>query len=108
MLVIVKPEDAEEALATCRRWGLGASVMGEVTATGRLEVFEDGVCVADVPAASLGDGPVYHRPRAEPPRPAPEPVDDAAPPDGLAAAVLTLVGNPDLCSKRRRREQYDH
>src|SRR5439155_2810124 len=108
MLVVVKPEDAQEALATCRRWGLEAAVIGEVTATGRLEVFEDGVCVADVPATSLGEGPVYHRPMAEPSRRAPEPVDDAAPPDGLAAAVLALVGNPSLCSKRWVWEQYDH
>jgi len=108
MLVIVKPEDAEEALATCRRWGLGASVIGDVTATGQLEVFEDGVCVADVPAASLGDGPVYHRPAERPDEPPPLPDTDVAPPDDLAAAVLALAGDPSLCSKRWVWEQYDH
>ncbi|HMC09091.1 MAG TPA: phosphoribosylformylglycinamidine synthase subunit PurL, partial [Actinomycetota bacterium] len=108
MLVVVEPEDAQEALATCRRWGLEAAAIGEVTTTGRLEVFENGACVADVPAASLGDGPVYHRPTAEPPRPAAPPVDDEAPPDDLAGAVLALVGNPSLCSKRWVWEQYDH
>src|SRR5205807_4329579 len=59
MLIVVRPPDVEEALATCRRWGLGASVIGEVTTSGHLEVVEDGAVVADVPAPSLGDGPVY-------------------------------------------------
>jgi phosphoribosylformylglycinamidine synthase II len=108
MLVIVTPEDEEEALATCRRWGLGASVIGQVTASGRLEVFEDGVCVADVPAASLGDGPVYYRPVERPHEAPPVPDTDVAPPDDLAAAVLALAGDPSLCSKRWVWEQYDH
>ncbi|MEA2588208.1 MAG: phosphoribosylformylglycinamidine synthase subunit PurL, partial [Actinomycetota bacterium] len=108
MLVIVTPEDEEEALATCRRWGLGASVIGQVTASGRLEVFEDGVCVADVPAASLGDGPVYYRPVERPHEAPPVPDTDVAPPEDLRRAVLALAGDPSLCSKRWVWEQYDH
>jgi phosphoribosylformylglycinamidine synthase len=108
MLVVVAPEDAGEALAVCERWGLVAAAIGEVTTTGRLEVVEHGVTVADVPAASLGDGPVYDRPWEEPPHPgaAPDPVDD--PPADLRAAVLELVGSPNVASKRWVWEQYDH
>ncbi len=108
MLVIVKPEDAEEALATCRRWGLGAAVIGEVTSSGRLEVLEDGILVADVPAASLGDGPVYHRPAERPGEAPPLPDTEVAAPEDLAKDVLALVGDPSLCSKRWVWEQYDH
>ncbi|GAC1363556.1 MAG: phosphoribosylformylglycinamidine synthase subunit PurL [Actinomycetota bacterium] len=109
MLVIVKPADAAEALATCHRWGLDAAVIGEVTATGRLEVVREGVLVADVPAASLGDGPLYNRPASKPAGDPPQPDDgsDAVPAD-LAQAILALVGNPSLCSKRWVWEQYDH
>ena len=107
MLIIVKPADAAEALATCRRWGLGAAVIGEVTGNGRLEVFEQGVCVADVPAESLGDGPLYHRP-LKPPAPAPAPDTHVPPPGDLAKAVLSLIADPSLCSKRWVWEQYDH
>jgi phosphoribosylformylglycinamidine synthase II len=108
MLIIVKPADAEEALATCRRWGLDAAAIGEVTATGRLVVFQGGAKVADVPAASLGDGPVYRRPARAPDR-APVPPDiDLPPPGDLPAAVLALVADPSLCSKRWVWEQYDH
>ena len=108
MLIIVKPADAAEALATCARWGLEAAAIGEVTASGRLEVFEHGACVADVPAASLGDGPLYDRPARET-RSRRVGGDGAdAVPEDLGTAVLALVGNPSLCSKRWVWEQYDH
>jgi phosphoribosylformylglycinamidine synthase II len=109
MLIIVMPADAEEALATCRRWGLEAAAIGVVTDTGRLEVTQGGVVVADVPAASLGDGPLYDRPII---LPVPDVVapdlgwDDA--PDDLGEAILALTRDPSLCSKRWVWEQYDH
>ncbi|HSJ41593.1 MAG TPA: AIR synthase related protein, partial [Xanthobacteraceae bacterium] len=39
-----------------------------------------------------------------------KPVDPegAAPPKGIADALLTLIGSPELCSKRWVWEQYDH
>ncbi|MGH2721726.1 MAG: phosphoribosylformylglycinamidine synthase subunit PurL [Actinomycetota bacterium] len=108
MLVIVTPEDAEEALGICARWGLTAAAIGEVTTTGRLEVVERGEVVADVPAASLGDGPLYDRPYEPRVRldAAPDRVDD--PPPDLAAALLDLVASPNIASKRWIWEQYDH
>ena len=108
MLIIVKPGDAAGALAVCARWGLDAAVIGEVTDDQRLAVFEHGACVADVPAASLGDGPLYQRPAIRP-RPEHRPDDgaDAVPAD-LNAALLALAGNPSLCSKAWVWEQYDH
>ncbi|MGH2706249.1 MAG: phosphoribosylformylglycinamidine synthase subunit PurL [Actinomycetota bacterium] len=110
MLIVVRPGDVAEALAICARWGLPASDIGEVTTTGRLEVVEDGAVVADIPADSLGDGPIYDRPRrrpdwldglavAEPP---------TTPPPDLAGAILGLVGSPNIASKRWVWEQYDH
>jgi phosphoribosylformylglycinamidine (FGAM) synthase-like enzyme len=79
-----------------------------VTTTGRLEVVEHGQIVADVPAASLGDGPIYDRPYTEPVRldATGDAVDE--PPADLSAAVLELVGSPNVASKRWVWEQYDH
>src|SRR5438105_6174341 len=90
MLAIVTPDDLDEVLALCQRWEIRASVVGRVTATGRFRVY-DGVFegwgvpgrdfapekatigrfiseepLCDVPAESLGDGPVYDRPVARP------------------------------------------
>ncbi|MDQ6650242.1 MAG: phosphoribosylformylglycinamidine synthase subunit PurL [Actinomycetota bacterium] len=115
MLAIVAPGDADEVLAVCRRWGVLATVVGEVTDTGRLEIGWRGEVVADLPPASLADdGPVYARPTARPadqdalaadaadrlPRPATG--------DELRALLLRLVASPNLCSKRWVTEQYDH
>ena len=66
MLAIVGPDDLDEVAAICARWEVRATVVGRVTATGRLRVLGgDGAVLADVPASALHDAaPVYDRPRA--------------------------------------------
>ena len=79
MLAIVRPADLDEVLGLCRQWDIRASVVGRVTDTGRFRVFDglfdatpgatpgsEPVALADIPCASLGDGPVYDRPMARP------------------------------------------
>jgi phosphoribosylformylglycinamidine synthase len=115
MLAIVEPQHVEAVLARCRRWGVVATVIGEVTDGDRLVVNWYGETVVDVPPGSLADdGPVYRRPVARP--------DDEM--DALNAAtgarlarpvtaeqlrdtVLTLTASPELCSRRWVTEQYD-
>ena len=61
------PGDLDAVLAVCRRWEVRATVVGRVTAGGRLRILDglDGEVLADVPAASLHeDAPRYDRPRA--------------------------------------------
>lgn len=110
MLVVVRREDAAAALAECRRMGLPAAVIGEVTSTGRLEVRDDGRIEASVPAPSLGDGPMYDRPAVKP-----EWVDELAArdihlasPTDIRDDLLTLIASPNIASKRWAWEQYDH
>ncbi|HYP24721.1 MAG TPA: phosphoribosylformylglycinamidine synthase subunit PurL, partial [Actinomycetota bacterium] len=67
MLAVVEPKDLDDVLEVCRRWGLEASVLGEVTKSGRLEVIAGGEVVADAPAEALAEeGPVYQRPLERP------------------------------------------
>jgi phosphoribosylformylglycinamidine synthase len=106
MLVIVRPEHAGEALAVCEKWGLGASEIGEVTEGNRFVVVDGGEPVADVPAASLGDGPEYDRPRRAPVRIAPARGLEA--PTDTQAAFIEIIASPNVCSKRWAWEQYDH
>jgi len=114
MLAIVRPDDVEEVLALCARWGVLATVIGEVTETGRLEIRWHGEVVVDVPPASLADeGPIYERPFARPDD------QDALQADGpeklvrprtggeLADTLLRLAGSPNLASRRWVTEQYD-
>jgi phosphoribosylformylglycinamidine synthase len=110
MLAIVTPADVAEVLLVCEKWGLSAGVIGEVTEGDRLEVSLNGAPVASVPAASLGDGPLYDRPRREPDwisglrTPDPASLD---PPADLGAALLKILGSPNIASKRWAWEQYD-
>ncbi|HMA46037.1 MAG TPA: phosphoribosylformylglycinamidine synthase subunit PurL [Frankiaceae bacterium] len=111
MLATVAPAALPAVLEVCRRWGVLATPIGEVTGSGRLVVRWRGSVVADVPPASLADdGPVYERPlcppaelevlRADDPLALPRPAD-------LRAELLRMVASPNLCSKRWVTEQYD-
>ena len=111
MLAIVEAAAVAQVLALCRRWGVLATVVGEVTATGRLVVDWRGETVVDVPPASLADeGPVYERPLARPWW-QDERRDDAAEtlprPTDLRAEVLRLISAPNNASTKWLTDQYD-
>ena len=111
MLAIAEPGAVDEVLATCRKWGVLATVVGEVTGTGRLVVDWHGETVVDVPPASLADdGPVYERPVAEPCWLAERQADraEALPrPADLRAEILAMVAAPNLASASWITGQYD-
>ena len=116
MMAVVTPGDVERFLQICARWDVQATVIGEVTDTGRLEMSWQGAPVVDIPPGSAADeGPVCDRPAQCPasqdalqaddssrlPRPAP---GDRA---GLRAALLAVLGSPDAADKSWVTEQYD-
>jgi phosphoribosylformylglycinamidine synthase len=111
MLAVVDPDQVGAVLEVCERWELAARVIGEVTSTGRLEVFDGDEKVADVPVEALAEeGPVYDRPSARP-----EWIDELQnrpsgdePPADLGKALLALLASPEIASKRWVWEQYDH
>jgi phosphoribosylformylglycinamidine synthase subunit PurL len=114
MLAIVAPADITQALAVAHRWGVLATVIGEVTDTGRLVVDWHGEVVVDVPPGSLADdGPVYSRPAAPPAERDTVLADDPArlrrPSTGaeLRDTLLRLVASANLCSRRWVTDQYD-
>ena len=67
MMAITAPDDLEEFLRICARWEVPATVLGEVTDTGRLEMSWRGDVVVDIPPASAAEGPLYDRPIQRPP-----------------------------------------
>ncbi|MCW2547182.1 MAG: purL [Mycobacterium sp.] len=107
MLAIVAPAQLAAVLDVAGRWGVLASVIGTVTDTGRLVVRWHGATVADVPPSSLADeGPVYTRPLM--PRAALPDAELKRPAPGeLGATLLTMIADPQLCSRRWVTEQYD-
>ncbi|HEX8004565.1 MAG TPA: phosphoribosylformylglycinamidine synthase subunit PurL [Mycobacteriales bacterium] len=114
MLAIVTPENLDEVLATCRRWGALATPIGTVTGGDRLVVTWHGETVVDVPPKALADdGPVYERPMR---RPAdldalqantPDSLPRPGTGDELRQTLLALVASPNLASKRWVTDQYD-
>ncbi len=67
MCAIVEPAKLEPFLAICARWGVDATVIGEVTDGDRLEIWWHGELVVQVPPRTVAhEGPVYDRPYSRP------------------------------------------
>jgi phosphoribosylformylglycinamidine synthase len=109
MLMVLRPEKEAEAEAVFKKWGLDFAIIGRTTDTLRFVVKHQGEVKADLPIKELGDeAPLYDRPHVPT---APMPVlsaEEAAAPISISDALLSLIGSPDLCSKRWVWEQYDH
>jgi len=114
MMAVVRPEDLPGFLAVTTRWDVEATVMGEVTETGRLVVLWHGETIIDVPPRTVAhDGPVYNRPMARPDsldRQQANTPDRLARPqtdDEIAELVLRMTGSPNLSSRAWVTDQYD-
>jgi phosphoribosylformylglycinamidine synthase II len=125
MLFVVKPGREEALMARFRRWGLQASVVGRVLAENVVRVLQHGSVAAEVPASALAeDTPVNHHDLiAEPPAEIrrhwdwSEAVLPAADAEGVhladgrlawGDALLRLLDDPTIASKRWVWRQYDH
>ncbi|MDA0256833.1 MAG: phosphoribosylformylglycinamidine synthase subunit PurL, partial [Chloroflexi bacterium] len=111
MLVIPKREHLDDVLALMRRWELHADVIGEVTDDGLATIRAGGATEARIPIAVLTDAPQYP-PEAQ--RPAhlerlwADDLDALADLTDANAALLDLLGAPNIASRRWIYRQYDH
>lgn len=106
MLMVLKPGKEGFAEAIFRKWELDFAVIGHVTDTGRMVLEHQGEIVCDIPLGPLADdAPLYDRPHV--PTPPREPLTDAPESADPAADLLTLMGSPDVASRRWIWEQYD-
>lgn len=109
MLMVLNPAQEEEAEAIFRKWGLDFAVVGRTTDDLRFRILRHGDVVADLPIKDLGDqAPEYDRPFVRKAPPAPLATADIPEPNDYAAALLKIVGAPDMASRRWVWEQYDH
>jgi len=142
MLAIVEPEHLDELLGVARRWEVSATVVGRVTDTGRFRVYDglfdavgvpganpgpppgddsppvssDRSPVADVPAGSLGNGPVHRRAIERPDSqdvlqardPRPELAERFPSGSDLSGELLALLATPTIADKSWVYRQYDH
>ncbi|MEI9978990.1 MAG: phosphoribosylformylglycinamidine synthase subunit PurL [Edaphobacter sp.] len=113
MLLVADKERAVEVLDVFSKWGLDASIVGEVTAEPHMRITQGGVLVADIPNQSLtDDAPVYHRPVGEWKAPVPlDPpayvLEELAKPRDYTADLKKLLASANICDKRWVYEQYD-
>jgi phosphoribosylformylglycinamidine synthase len=142
MLAIIEPAQLDAVLELARKWEIRATVVGRVTDTERFRVYDgafdalgvpgqnpapahgdappvvssDAAPVADVPAGSLGDGPLYRRPAVRPAEQDALQADDPGPrlrakfPVGadLGGELLVLLATPTIADKTWVSRQYDH
>lgn len=108
MLLIVRRGAEERVASVYRRWGLHAAAVGEVAADPVLTVRHDGATLVSLPPYALAEAPVY-RPAAREPdvlraRWTVPDIPDVDP----GQALLALLADPGVASKRAVYEQYDH
>jgi len=106
MLMVLRPDRQDVARAIFEKWELDFAVIGRLTDTGHIVVRHGGAVMADIPLDPLAEqAPLYHRPTADTPKRLP--LGGVPDPVGLAAALETLIGCPDLCSRAWVWNQYD-
>jgi len=106
LLIVIRPDRTEQARAIFDKWELDFAVIGHLTDTGHIVVRHQGVVEADIPLAPLADeAPLYHRPTA--PKPAPAPLGPVSDPVGIEEALIRLIGSPDVASRAWVWNQYD-
>ena len=113
MCAIVAPSKIDRFLEICKKWDVTVTVIGEVTDGERLEITWHGELIVDVPPRTVAhEGPVYHRPFAQPlyidevnsqKVNVPIPTTSAE----IKAAVLKLAAAPNLADKSWVTSQYD-
>ncbi len=109
MLIVLKPGAEEKAKAIFDKWELDFAVIGELTDTGRLQLYMHDHCYADIEVSPLVENsPKYERPHV--PTPPQAPLDantDFGNGKPIFETALEMIGKPDLASRRWIWEQYD-
>lgn len=109
MLICVKKSTEDIAQRIFEKWDLHAVVIGKVTSDGMLRVKDNGKVVAEIPAKSLAEAaPIYHHPQQKPAYLDTLHMPDLPPPKDYNEVLLKLIASPNIGSKERIYEQYDH
>lgn len=111
MVLTAVPGSEDALIRLLRRWELDAVPVGVVRAHQRLRIFEGDTLVGDMPLVDLNEAPTYVRVGRE------RPATTAARERSLVNlpllvdandALLTLLRDPTIASKRAVYQQFDH
>ncbi|MCY0875720.1 MAG: phosphoribosylformylglycinamidine synthase subunit PurL [Firmicutes bacterium] len=113
MLVVMQRGEEQVADAVFAKWGLDATVIGEVTDDGMLTITEGRQIAAQLPVALLVDeAPVLTRPSSRPAYldallPGADAVVQASAAGDFTDDLLALLAQPTIASKEWVYQQYD-
>lgn len=107
MLMVLKKGKEEVAKEIFEKWDLDFAIIGEVTNSSKLGIYERGEKVADLPLELINDeSPVYSRPVSRPENNE-KPVEINYP-DDLNTIFRKIISSPTISGKRWIWEQYDY
>jgi phosphoribosylformylglycinamidine synthase II len=114
MMAIVSPEKMKSFLDITGKWEVEASVLGEVTDTGRLIVHWRGETIVDVDPATVAiDSPEYERPYHRPEwldalqAQSSEKLFRSSTAEDVRADILRVLGSPAVANPEWITNQYD-
>ena len=105
MVFVVHRQDVDGLLQIFNKHELPYAVIGQVTATGRMVVTQEGEVAADIPTALLADPPLVEREAIKPVNNEKYVEFEDGPVD---EALLDLLSSQNIASKRWVYRQYDH
>lgn len=108
MLMVIQPGKEQLAFDIFEKWALDVAEIGRTTDTGRLILKHKRKTVCDIPIAPLADdAPNYDRPHTPTPKRDVLDASDVAQPEDYNQALLNVMIDPNIASKRWIWEQYD-
>jgi len=108
MVVVVRPNNLEKLTRILDKWEVGYSRIAHLTKDGMLRIKHQDRMVAETPAKFVAEAPPSPRSSRRPSY-IDELVDAPEPsvPEDLNATLLTLLANPNICSREWIYRQYD-
>jgi len=112
MLVVIRKGMEEEALALFDKWDLDAAIVGEVTDTPMVRIFEQGTLVVNLPVELVVDGALdLKRPTKKPKYLAKVDhvsLDSISELESPGEVLKKLLSSPNIAKKHWVYEQFDH
>ncbi len=109
MLMVLDKGKEEIAKSIFKKWELDFSIIGVVTDTKQLKLYNDGELAAELPVDLITDSaPVYKRPLKKPLKKAEdEPLKKSAE-INIETVFFKILASPTIASKKYVYEQYDY
>lgn len=112
MIIIVKKGHLEEAKNIFHKWGLTSTIIGKVTGNGLAKILENGETKGEIPIKLLSNPPLYKLNGIKPKWLSELqnfdlqnlPIPNKSP----SEILLSLLGSPNISSKKWVYQQYDH